>query len=99
MVHQTGSPVMTDDQLSDYKRFPDVSFGRLQPTPKIVKTRVQLFDSLLEQNQEMPRDISLGFFAGHHEIQDIKNMTTEDLRALYCEEMVARAVASGFTVD
>jgi hypothetical protein len=90
---------MTDDQISDYKRFPDVYFGRVQPAPKIVKTRVHLFESLLEQNQEMPRDVLLRFFAGHHKIEDFRNMTIEDLRALYCEEMVARAVASGFKVD
>jgi uncharacterized protein (UPF0248 family) len=86
---------MTDDQIADYKRFPDVYFGRITPVHRVVNTRVQLFESLLEQN-EMARDVLLNFFTGHPQLEEFKNASNEDLRARYCEEMVARAVAGGF---
>jgi hypothetical protein len=90
---------MTDDQIADYKRFADVYFGRIKPVPKVVNTRVQFFESLLEQNQEIPRDVLLNFFTGHPQLEEFKNSSNDDLRARYCEEMVARAVAGGFKLD
>lgn len=90
---------MTDDQIADYKKFPDLYFGRVKPVPKVVSTRVQLFESLLEQNQDAPRDFLLNFFTGHPSLGEFKNASTDDLRARYCEEMVARAVAGGFKLD
>jgi hypothetical protein len=90
---------MTNDQIADFNRFPDVYFGRVKPVQKIVNTRVQLFESLLEHNQDTPRDFLIQFFAGHPLLEEFENSPTDDLRALYCEEMVARAVAGGFKVD
>jgi hypothetical protein len=54
---------------------------------------------LLEQNQDAPRDFLLHFFTGYPSLEEFKNSSTDDLRARYCEEMVARAVAGGFKLD
>jgi hypothetical protein len=80
---------MTPAQLEDWRAHKDSYFGKVLPVGKKVNNAFELFEWLVEQYREMPRDKMLAWFARAPHIETIRAMSDEDLLYYYCECLVA----------
>lgn len=87
---------LSNGELSDYKAHPDAYFGRLQAPSRKIQTVVDMFEFLMEANKNLTRGELLGRVANAPNLDSLKNMSDDELRAEYCEGMVGALHASGF---
>jgi hypothetical protein len=78
---------VTDSQLADYRAHPDAYFGRIERPQKMIKTPRDMFGFLMDAYAEMPREKLLQHM--HGQVLGAETMSTEQLRAIYCEGLVS----------
>lgn len=87
---------MTDEQLAEYKAFPEAYFGKIMPVSKKITTPYELFEFWMVSHKHLSRDRLLTELAAHPNIEEFRAMSAEDLLAEYAESMVAALQHSGF---
>jgi hypothetical protein len=90
---------MTDEQLTEYKAYPEAYFGKVMPVSKKVTTPYELFEFWLESHKNLSRGQLLIQLARHPNIEALRSMSTEDLLVEYAEGMVAALQQSGFKLN
>lgn len=90
---------MTDEQLAEYKAYPETYFGKIMPVSKKVTTPYELFEFWLESHKHLSREQLLTQLARHPNIEALRAMSTEDLLVEYAEGMVAALQHSGFKLN
>jgi hypothetical protein len=90
---------MTDEQLAEYKAFPEAYFGKIMPVSKKVTTPFELFEFWLESHKHLSREQLLTQLAMHPNIKALRAMSTEDLLVECAEAMVAALQQSGFRLN
>jgi hypothetical protein len=90
---------MTDEQLAEYKAYPEAYFGKIMPISKKVTTPYELFEFWLENHKHLSREQLLTQLATHPNIEALRAMSTEDLLIEYAEGMVAALQQSGFKLN
>jgi hypothetical protein len=90
---------MTDEQLAEYKAYPEAYFGKIMPVSKKVTTPYELFEFWLESHKHLSREQLLTQLVTHPDIKALQAMSTEDLRVEYAEVMVAALQQSGFKLN
>ena len=79
---------MTDDALTDYKQLGDAFFGDPgRRKKKQLNTTFELFEWLMDCYAKTPRAPMLELAKNFPNIEELKQMSDEDLRANYCEAM------------
>jgi hypothetical protein len=91
--------VMTDEQLAEYKAYPEAYFGKIMPVSKKVTKPYELFQFWLENHKHLSREQLLVQLARHPNIEALRAMSTEDLLVEYAEGMVAALQQSGFELN
>lgn len=78
---------MSDKDLAEWKEFGDAVFGK-EPSNSgtHAKNEYEMFEWFMEVYKDLPRDQIIAKFAPGS--LDFENMTDEDLRIVYCENMV-----------
>ena len=71
-------------------------FGKVVPVSRRIESRYDLFDWLMEAYRELPRATLLERVSKAPHFEALKSMSDSDLRAEYCEAMVASFEDSGF---
>jgi hypothetical protein len=97
-AHILGHP-LTADELGDYRANRDAYFGRIQPVGRKITGRQEFFDWLTESHRHLSREELLNRLAAAPDIDMLRSGTDDELRAAYCEGMVAAFEASGFKTD
>jgi hypothetical protein len=87
---------LTADELADYRANREAYFGRIQPVGRKITTHREFFDFLMETHAHLPREELLNRLALAPDIETLRSGTDDELRATYCEGMVAVLQASGF---
>lgn len=87
---------LTPEELADYRANREAYFGRIQPVGRKITGRKEFFDWLMETNAHLSREELLNRLAAEPEIETLRSGTDDELRAAYCEDMVAAFEASGF---
>jgi len=95
MAHILCHP-LTADELTDYRANREAYFGRIQPVGRKITGRQEFFDWLMETHAKLPRQELLNRLAAAPDIETLRCGTDDELRAAYCEGMVAAFEASGF---
>lgn len=90
---------MTDEQLAEYKAYPEAYFGKIMPVLKKITTPYELFEFWLENHKHLSREQLLTQLARHPNIETLRAMSTEDLLIEYAEGMVAALQQSGFKLN
>jgi hypothetical protein len=90
---------MTDEQLAEYKAYPEAYFGKIMPVSKKVTTPYELFEFWLESHKHLSREQLLTQLATHPNIEALRAMSTDDLLVEYAEAMVAALQQSGFKLN
>jgi hypothetical protein len=90
---------MTDEQLAEYKAYPEAYFGKVMQASKKVTTPYELFEFWLESHKHLSREQLLIELARHPNIEALRSMSTEDLLVEYAEGMVAVLQQSGFKLN
>ncbi len=90
---------MTDEQLAEYKAYPEAYFGKIMPVSKKVTKPYELFQFWLENHKHLSREQLLVQLARHPNIEALRAMSTEDLLVEYAEGMVAALQQSGFKLN
>jgi hypothetical protein len=90
---------MTDEQLAEYKAYPEAYFGKILPVSKKIATPYELFEFWLETHKHLSREQLLVELARHPNLEALRAMSTEDLLVEYAEGMVAVLQQSGFTLN
>jgi len=80
---------MTDEELADYTAHPDAYFGQIVQPNKKVEDYFELFEWLIEVNKRTPRETLLKHLAGSPRIDELRNLSDEELLIAYCEAMTA----------
>jgi hypothetical protein len=80
---------MSDAEIAEYTEFRDAYFGRVVPGPFRPKDNFELFEWLMETHKTLPREKILEQFAAAPNRDALTAMSDPDLRAAYCEAMVA----------
>lgn len=79
---------MTDEAIADYKLHGDAYFGNPgRPMKRDIKSTYELFEWLMECYATTPRDRLLELVKGAPNIDELQQMSDDDLRANYCEMM------------
>jgi hypothetical protein len=87
---------LTADELADYRANREAYFGRIQSVGRKVTGRQEFFDWLMETHAKLPRQELLNRLAAAPDIDTLRSGADDELRAAYCEGMVAAFEASGF---
>jgi hypothetical protein len=90
---------MTDEQLAEYKAYPEAYFGKIMSVSKKVTTPYELFEFWLESHKHLSREQLLIQLARHPNIEALRAMSTADLLVEYAEAMVAALQQSGFKLN
>jgi hypothetical protein len=80
---------MTDGQLADYRAHPEAYFGKLQYVGEGVSNPYDLFEFFMKSYKDLSRAALVERLAGYLDANALAAMTDEDLRAVYCEGLVA----------
>ncbi|MBU0825289.1 MAG: SEC-C domain-containing protein [Alphaproteobacteria bacterium] len=78
---------MSDAQFADYRNHPDAYFGQVRPVPNVSKTPYEFFCALMRIHSDWPRDNLLERLKLPE--AQAANLSDEEVRALYCERLVA----------
>lgn len=81
---------MSDSEFADYMAHKEAYFGKILPVPKQTNDRYALFEWLMETNKALTRDELLHRLGNAPNLEALKRLTDDDLRAEYCEAMVAQ---------
>jgi hypothetical protein len=83
------APILTaelsDAELAAYREHPHTFFGKIVRPPGRSNTPMELFDFFVYGCRNTPRERLLEFLAGAPDIEDLKKLSTEDLRLVYAE--------------
>lgn len=90
---------MTDEQLAEYKAYPEAYFGKIMPVSKKVTTPYELFEFWMESHKHLSREQLLAHLARRPDIEALQAMSGEDLLVEYAEGMVAVLQQSGFKLN
>ena len=78
---------MSDKDIAEWKEFGDAVFGKKPSSSGThAKNEYEMFEWFMEVYKDLPRDQIINKFAKGS--LDFENMTDEDLRIVYCENMV-----------
>jgi hypothetical protein len=91
---------ISERELADYKAHPDAFFGQIVPVSKKITDRYSMFEWLMETAyKDLTRETLLERVAPSPDFETLKHASDDELRAAYCEAMVATFEASGFKMD
>jgi hypothetical protein len=86
---------MSDGQLADYREHPDAYFGVVMQAPKQIKDRYEHFEWLMQCYKDLSRAELIERLAKAPHFDALTQLGDEDLRAEYCEGMLAAFEAAG----
>ena len=79
---------MSENDLAEWKEFGDAFFGKVPlESNSHTKNEYEMFEWFMEVYKDLPRDQMIAKFAPGS--LDFEAMTDEDLRMVYCENLVA----------
>ena len=84
---------LTEEELEDYRRYPDTFFDAVTPVGAKVRTFVEKCDFLFKTYQHSPREKLLEFMSEAQDIDHLRTLEQRDLAIIYCERM-AQAMQS-----
>ncbi len=90
---------MSKSELADYKAHREAYFGKLLPVSEGVKTASEMFEFLMKAHMSLTREALLERLANAPNFENLTGMSDDELRAEYCEGMVAAFHASGFQME
>jgi hypothetical protein len=93
------SEPMSDEQLAEYKAYPEAYFGKIMPVSKKVTTPYEMFEFWLEIHKYLSHEELLCRLMHHPNIEALRTLSTEDLLVEYAEGMVAVLQRSGFKLN
>jgi hypothetical protein len=97
-AHILRQPI-SEQELADYKAHPEAYFGKIMPVSKGIQDRYGLFEWLMEAYKELPRATLLERVSKAPNFDVLKSMSDSELRAEYCEAMVATYEQAGFNTN
>ncbi len=86
---------MSDSEFSDYIAHREAYFGKVLPVSKQINDRYSLFEWLMDTNKGLTRDLLLQRLIHAPNLEALKLLSDEDLRAEYCEAIVAHLEEKG----
>ena len=78
---------LTDEELEDYRRYPDTFFDAVTPVGAKARTLVEKCDFLFKTYQHSPRERLLEFMSEAQDIDHLRTLEQRDLAIIYCERM------------
>ncbi len=81
---------LTEEELNDYRRYPDTFFGVVMPVAVKVKTFVDKCDLLLSVYKNSTRAQLLEFMADAPDIEHLRALSQHDLAVIYCLSRLLR---------
>ncbi len=84
---------MSEADLNDYRAYPDAYFGRIMPVGRTVENQYELFEWFMDNHKVTSREKLLEWLARAPDFARLQHMSDDDLRAEYCERLVAAVPA------
>ncbi|MDO8483266.1 MAG: SEC-C metal-binding domain-containing protein [bacterium] len=85
---------MSEEEFIDYKKHPDVYFGRIQPAPRRTDDPFELYEFFIEAYKNTPRERLFELIKDAPDLDRLKQMSQDDLLLEICERWVASARAA-----
>lgn len=85
--HVIARDQLDEEELADYRRYPDTFFGEVLKPGGRCDTLVDLCDFLFETCQHTPRDKLLGSMANARDIERLRTLGQRDLAITYAERI------------
>ncbi len=85
---------MSQGELDDYKQYPDTFFGIHLQQGRKARTPLELFDFMYESYKNTPKEKLLEWMANAKDFAELKNLTQNELREIYCERCVYSTMAN-----
>lgn len=85
--HILATSPLTDEELSAWRRHPDTFFGEVRHVGKKVENWLELCEFFYESYKNTPRDRLLEWMKDAPDIEDLRNLSQEDLAVVYCERL------------
>lgn len=76
---------LSDEELKAYQSHPDTFFGTVNPISEREASALELYDFFLESFKDTSKDILLGHFSNALNIDELKQLSQEELARLYAE--------------
>jgi len=94
-AHVTVNMPITEHELDLYKESPDTFFGVYEPTTRVVKHPVELYELFLSVYSQTSRDRLLEFLAAHPNIEALREQSQLELAKIYAEGLANNVVSKG----
>jgi hypothetical protein len=80
---------ISDDELADYKKYPDAFFGTIHRQGKRTDDAYEFFEHMVEIHMSYPKAYTLKQIENWDNADELKQLSHEDLVLEYCERVVA----------
>lgn len=91
------APILTaelsDAEMAAYKAHPETFFGRVVKQGGNVEEPIDMFEFLLESFKEEPREKMLEWFKDASDLEELRNLSDEELRLKYAERHTLSVMA------
>lgn len=78
---------LTDEELAAWRRHPETFFGEVRHVGKKVENWLELCEFFYESYKNTPRDKLLEWMKDAPDIEDLRNLSQEELAVIYCERL------------
>lgn len=85
--HIIATNPLTEEELEDYRRYPDTFFDAITPVAANARTFVEICDFLFNTYQHSKREKLLEFMSKATDIDHLRTLEQRDLAIIYCERM------------
>ena len=83
---------LSDTEISAYRAHPETFFGRVVKVSKHTKDPLELYTFFIENYKETSRDKLLNLMSGSPDIEELKNLSEDELRYTFAERLTHSAI-------